>query len=125
VTELVRTGFFREMRHGDPTDPSLADARQATASPHDDRIAAYLDAGHVYIATPGFTQDVFDPSVRIGPPHYLTDGRFVWPGDLAHYVRSYHARLDGRFLEHMLSNAWTVPGDVDIAALTLPRRRGA
>jgi len=125
MTELQRTGFFREMPHGEPTDPSLADARNAAPSPHEDRIAAYLDAGHVCIAAPGLTHDVLDTGKRIGPPHHRTDGRFVWPGDLAHYVRTYHVRLEGPFIEHMLANGWTVPADVDVAALALPRRPGA
>src|SRR5215510_3162859 len=116
MTELQRTGFFREMPHGEPTDPSLADARNAAPSPHEDRIAAYLDAGHVCIAAPGLTHDVLDTGKRIGPPHHRTDGRFVWPGDLAHYVRTYHVRLEGPFIEHMLANGWTVPADVDVAA---------
>lgn len=123
MTELQRTGFFREMPHGEPTDPSLADARNAAPSPHEDRIAAYLDAGHVCIAAPSLTHDVFDTGKRIGPPHYLTDGRFVWPGDLAHYVQTYHVRLEGLFIEHMLANGWTVPADVDVAALACPSAR--
>jgi hypothetical protein len=121
MTELQRTGFFREMPHGEASDPSLADARNPAPTPHEDRIAAYLDAGHVYIATPGFARDVFDPSKRIGPPHYLTDGRFVWPGDLAHYVRTYHVRLPGPFVEHMLANGWGVPPDVDVTQLAAGR----
>lgn len=123
MSELQRTGFFREMPHGAPDDPRLADARHAAPSPHEDRIAGYLDAGHVYIATPGLTPDVFDPGTSIGPPHYLTDGRFVWPGDLAHYVRSYHVRLEGAFLEHMMALGWAVPADVDVSRLAPPRQR--
>ena len=125
MTELQRIGFFREMPHGRPTDPSLTEARGTTAAPHEDRIVAYLEAGHVYIATPAYTRDVFDAGKRIGPPHYQTDGRFVWPGDLAHYVRTYHVRLDGRFLEHMAANNWTVPAGVDIATVALPRADAA
>jgi hypothetical protein len=118
--ELQRTGFFREMPHGDAADPSLADARRPTPSPHEDRIAAYLDAGHVYLASPGTTQDVFDPETQIGPPHQLTDGRFLWPGDLAHYVRTYHVRLDGSLLAHMLANGWAVSAGVELTALAPP-----
>jgi len=125
MTELQRTGFFREMPHGEPTDPCLADARNPAPTPHEDRIAAYLDAGHVYIATPGFTRDVFDPGKSIGPAHYLTDGRFLWPGDLAHYVRTYHVRLATPFIEHMLAHGWMVPTSVDLATLKRPSSSAA
>jgi hypothetical protein len=124
MTPLQRTGFFREMPHGEPSDPSLAEARQATPAHHEDRVVRYLEAGHVYMATPGPTPDVFAPGTMIGPPHYVTDGTFVWPGDLAHYVRTYHVRLDGRFLEHMLASGWTVPAEIDLAVLALPSSDG-
>jgi hypothetical protein len=123
MIELQRTGFFREMPHGEATDPSLAEARNPAALPHEDRVAGYLDAGHVLTAATEPTRDVFDASKSIGPPHDLTDGKFVWPGDLAHYVRSYHVRLAGPFIEHMLAHGWAVPADVDVAALARPPRR--
>lgn len=125
MIELQRTGFFREMPHGEPTDPSLAEARNPAAGPHEDRVAAYLEAGHVHTAAAGPTRDVLDTGKLIGPPHYLTDGTFVWPGDLAHYVRTYHVRLAGPFIEHMLANGWAVPAGVDLATLALPRRPAA
>jgi len=125
MIELQRTGFFREMPHGEPTDPSLAEARNPAALPHEDRVAAYLDAGHVHTPASEATRDVFDAGKSIGPPHYVTDGKFVWPGDLAHYVRTYHVRLAGPFIEHMLANGWAVPTELDIAALALPARPSA
>ena len=125
MTELQRTGFFREMPHGEPTDPSLAEARNPTASPHEDRIAGYLEAGRVYLASPGVTHDVLDPGTAIGPPRLVTDGRFVWPGELAHYVRRYHVRLDGAIIEHMLASGWTVPSELDLTTLVLPARAAA
>lgn len=125
MIELHRTGFFREMPHGIAADPSLAEARNPTASHHEDRIAEYLEAGHVYMATPGVTHDALDPATQIGPPHLLTDGRFIWPADLAYYVRTYHVRLDGELLEHMMASGWEVPHELDLAELALPRSGSA
>jgi hypothetical protein len=125
MIELHRTGFFREMPHGIAADPSLAEARNPTASHHEDRIAEYLEAGHVYMATPGVTHDALDPATQIGPPHLVTDGRFIWPADLAYYVRTYHVRLDGELLEHMMASGWEVPDELDLAELALPRSGSA
>lgn len=83
MTKLTRVGFFREMGHGEPSAPSLADARAPPPAPHQDARAAHLEAGRVYIATPGLTKDVLDGRTVIGAPSYLTDGTFVWPGDAA------------------------------------------
>jgi hypothetical protein len=119
MTKLVRVGFFREMPHGEPSDPSLAAARGDAPQPHQEALAAYLAAGHVYIATPGLTKDVLDRKTVIGPPSYLTDGTYVWPGDVAHYVRTYNVRLPVAFLEHALARGFTMPASVDRAQLTL------
>jgi hypothetical protein len=119
TTELVRVGFFREMRHAEPSDPALAAARRDDADPDEAAIAAYLDAGHVMVASPGATKDVLDPAKRTGPPHYMTDGRYLWPGDVAHYVRTYHVALPADFIDHMRSNGWRVPA-VDLARVRRP-----
>lgn len=119
MTKLQRAGFFREMPHGNPSDPSLAQARADTPAMHQDALVAYLEAGHVYIATPSPTVDVLDGSTPIGPPHYLTDGLYVWPGDAAHYVRVYSARLPAAFVEHVAGNDWKVPAAVDLTQVHL------
>lgn len=119
MTKLIRVGFFREMPHGEPSDPSLVAARADSPGPHQDAIAAYLQAGHLYIATPGLAKDVFDRRTVIGPPSYLTDGTYVWPGDAAHYVRTYNVRLPPAFLEHALAHGFSMPAAIDLSALQL------
>jgi hypothetical protein len=39
----------------------------------------------------------------------LTDGAWIWPADLAHYVERYHVRLPGEFVEHAAGRGWTPP----------------
>jgi hypothetical protein len=119
MTKLIRVGFFREMRHGEPSDPSLTEARAPAPAPQQDKLAAYLAAGHVYIATPGMAKDVIDRKTVIGPPNYLTDGEYVWPGDAAYYVRTYNARLPTAFVEHVVARGFQVPPGVDLATLEL------
>lgn len=119
MTKLTRVGFFKEMPHGQPTDPSLAAARADAPAPQQDAVARYLEAGHLFIATPRPAVDVFDKRTLISPPHYLTDGRFVWPGDLAHYVRTYNVRLPAAFVEHIMAGGFAMPGGVDVSKLQL------
>jgi hypothetical protein len=119
MTKLIRVGFFREMPHGEAGDPSLADARAGAPAPQQDALAAYLAAGHVYIATPGLAKDVLDRKTMIGPPSYLTDGTYVWPGDAAYYVRTYNVRLPAAFTEHVSARGFKVPPAVDLSTLQL------
>jgi len=85
--ELQRTGFFREMPHGRAADPSLADARKATPSPHEDlRVGANAQrstAGWV-TARDGLHGRVVDRRwvVEMAPPSMLdpvVDGRAADP----------------------------------------------
>ena len=119
MTRLIRTGFFREMPHGETSDPSLAEARASAPAAHQDAIAAYLAAGHVFIATPGLAKDIFDRKTVIGSPSYLTDGTYVWPGDAAYYVRTYNVRLPAAFTEHVMARGFTMPAAVDLSTLEL------
>lgn len=119
MPKLVRVGFFREMRHGEPSDPSLAEARADAPGAHQAELAAYLAAGQVYIATPGVAKDVIDGKTMIGPPSYLTDGTYVWPGDAAYYVKKYNVRLPAAFVEHALARGFKMAGPVDLSTLEL------
>ena len=38
-----------------------------------------------------------------------TDGRWVWPRDLAYYVDTYHIVLPSEFVEHMRRGSWNPP----------------
>jgi hypothetical protein len=119
MTTLQRVGFYRQMHHGEPTDPDITTASAAAAGPDEELLASYLDAGHVYIATPRIVTDVIDGQTLIGPAHYLTDGTYVWPGDVAYYVRRYHVRLPDGFVDHARSSGWAVPASVDLSGLDL------
>jgi hypothetical protein len=119
TTTLQRVGFFRQMPHGEPSDPDVMSSLAETPGPDDEAVAAYLDAGQLYIATPTLVTDVLDGKTLIGPAHYLTDGRYAWPGDASYYVRTYHVRLPDDFIEYARANAWSVPQAIDLTALRL------
>lgn len=121
ASSLIKIGFFRELDHGDGNAPSLEESRADTAIADEERIAAYLAAGHVLVESSDEARDWLaeDPDVVIGPPHTLTDGTYAWPADLAHYVRTYHVRLPRHFILHIRRNGFQVPASVDLASLTL------
>ncbi|ACY14784.1 hypothetical protein Hoch_2241 [Haliangium ochraceum DSM 14365] len=117
---LLKVGWFHELEHCDYEGVSLEKARSESPAPDEDRIAAYLDAGHLYIAATGFVEDWFaDDEIMIGPPHLLTDGVYVWPADLPYYVRNYHVRLPKAFMIHVANNGYEMPKDVDVTRLKL------
>ncbi len=71
--KLIKVGFFGDLEHGDPWEFSLF-------------------------------YDVLDDGVdvlEIGPLSLLTDGTYVWPSDLAHYIVKYGVRVMPAFLCHV------------------------
>jgi hypothetical protein len=123
-TLLKRVGFFREVREVLQEDvsglPSLQDAVRSTGHPDEARILAYLEEGVCLAACGGVMPDVLAPSPGVmTSPDYLTDGDWLWPGELAHYVAHHHVALPDDFVAHMRENGWVVPGlgRTEVAAL--------
>jgi len=128
--QLIGIGFYGELPHGAPQGPSLALARQAQGIPEEAQLVKYLESGQLYrravplsethpwLEPPAgdSTYDWFDTDIDIGPPHQLTDGVYIWPADLAYYVRTYHVRLPRAFVIHARNNDYQVPA-VDVASL--------
>jgi hypothetical protein len=54
--------------------------------------------------------DALDATKKaVAPLEIATDGRWVWPRDLAYYVGSYHLALPSEFVEHMRIGSWNPP----------------
>jgi hypothetical protein len=106
---LRKVGFFRDLPHGNVEGPPLQESLQPSPGPFDREAAAYLRAGAVLAVATEEVFDVFDPGVNLGALTVRTDGIWVWPGELAHYVEKYHCALPDQFVDHMRARAWTPP----------------
>jgi hypothetical protein len=108
---LKRVGFFRELRHGLPSGPSLREAVRASRTTAEiPRIVSYLESGALFIACPGLVRDALEECGQvIGSPHVRTDGVWAWPSDLPYYVRRYRVELPKEFVKHMEENGWQPP----------------
>lgn len=115
----MRTAGFYPETHGIEGAPTLADASSTEPHPDETRIVAYLGNGKLLAYSPGVVADVFQPDLVAGSGSVLTDGEWVWPDELAHYVRTYGVRLDPEFAAHMSSVGWDVPelSDEDLEPL--------
>jgi hypothetical protein len=79
-----------------------------------EKVLAYLRAGETYNRWRGFSHCRFacgTPDVEMGT-RCLTDGEWVWPEGLPHYVESHAVRLPDEFVASMRENAWQVPPDI-------------
>jgi hypothetical protein len=111
---LTRVGFFREVRELLGEDgselPSLRAAVRPEGYPDTDRILSYLRGGVCLWACGGVMPDVLNPLPHVmTSPDYLTDGVWLWPGELEHYVAHHHIELPVEFVGHRRANGWVVP----------------
>jgi hypothetical protein len=78
-----------------------------------DRIVEYLRSGKVLMDYVGYSFCRFEcgiPSSKMGCAD-LTDGAFVWPDGLAHYVEMHSVILPEFFVEHMRMNSFRIGKD--------------
>ncbi|MBT0773188.1 hypothetical protein KIH74_29865 [Kineosporia sp. J2-2] len=113
---ISRAGFFRELPHGLPTGESLRESlpRPGRADPlpqaQESRLLRHLWGNTVLVATGCLTDDVLDPSAQgVAPLEMVTDGAWVWPRDLAHYVEKYHVAVPLPFVLHLELLDWAQP----------------
>jgi len=73
-------------------------------------IADYLDAGSTFAVYRGLSWCRFFCDHPMGNSE-LTDGEWVWPQDLSHYVRDHNVRLPDEFIQCARSKPAPVPPD--------------
>ncbi len=104
---LRRVGFFRELHPDDPGLPSVHAAIRDEGHPDEGRIVAYLEAGVCVAACGGVQFDVVEPSSgHVTSPDMVSDGDWLWPGELAYYVSRYHVALPAEFTNSLRRKAW-------------------
>jgi hypothetical protein len=105
--EEVQKLYARDLELPDPR--VLRDA--LGAAPFDGRVADYLRGGHELAAWLGCSYCRFRcgaPEEQLGSRD-LTDGVWVWPQGLAHYVEVHQVPLPQEFVGTMGQNGWRVP----------------
>ena len=112
--ELKRVGYYKEMPHGNENDHSIFDYIGKENTENIEKIYQYLNSGVVLAACGEVTKDVIHPEKGIaGTPDDMTDGKYIWPGDLAYYVKNYNLKLPDEFISTMKDNDWKVSKTIE------------
>lgn len=109
---IKRVGFFREFepQDADLSAPSIHDAVRPHGMDDESGILAYLSSGTEIFSTMGAERDVITGDEWIpGAGSLVTDGTWMWPVELHHYVKRYHAELPEDFLATIRSTRYTAP----------------
>src|SRR5262245_20090519 len=110
-----RVGFWCPVGRGMTGDPALPDPRQLVDLAWDPAIKAkvvsYLEKGRAERYYRGWSYCRFHcgiPDRQMGS-HDYSDGMWVWPQGLAHYVEVHSVRLPNEFLAHLQSLDFEFP----------------
>lgn len=82
-------------------------------------IANYLDAGATFAVYRGLSWCRFFCDHPMGNAE-LTDGEWVWPQDLSHYVRGHNVRLPEEFVQHARSKPIVIDPPDDNSSRIIP-----
>ncbi|MEU4255232.1 hypothetical protein AB0B42_22980 [Streptomyces fradiae] len=107
---IKRVGFFREFAPQDADDsaPSIHDAVRPSGPGDEYGVLAYLDSGTEIFSAMGAERDAISGDEWIaGAGSLVTDGTWMWPAELRHYVERYHAELPEDFLATVRAARYT------------------
>jgi hypothetical protein len=109
-------GYWRSVPADlDPSNDRFPDPRRLVQptwqAPERPRLASYLRQGRVYARWRGISSCRFRCAVEPGAigSRCLTDGEWVWPEGLVHYVEAHDVCLPEEFVATMGRNRWQVP----------------
>lgn len=83
------------------------------------RLAAYLEGGRPLRSYRGGAWCRFRCGIESIGGSELTDGRWVWPEGLAHYVRVHRTELPAEFIDHALANRPVIETRFDESEISL------
>lgn len=112
--KLKTVGYYKEMPHGHETGNSIFDFINKGSQEYIDKIYQYLKSGVEFVVSPEVTHDIITPEKGTsGIASSYTDGIWLWPGDLAYYVKNYNLKLPDEFISTMSQNNWKISKTID------------
>jgi len=105
-------GRWKEDAHDTAIEqfPSIIDVSGAEWDEDEiQKVASYLRSGAIAIASPGIARNVVDGTQFAATTSWRSDGVWLWPDTLAHYLERYRIRLPAKLIDHIRANGYVVP----------------
>jgi len=104
--------LFRHARIFDRRDPGGLPVVDRPPVPQAEvgQVLTYLNTAPVVLGGRGFDADLFDPSgARDVPAGFHTDGAWIWPASLPHYLAKHGVPPETDLVAHARANGFTPP----------------
>jgi len=116
-SSLRRVGCFKEtgFEHDSET-PSLVGLVGLRRKAHTGDVWRYLRGGKVHVPSSESVYDALDSAREdaVGTRSLRTDGTYLWPDSLSHYVIRHMIALPDDFERHMRDNDWILPAVIEV-----------
>ncbi|WP_433531799.1 hypothetical protein ACQPYA_06860 [Micromonospora sp. CA-263727] len=109
---LTRPRVARLLDPGTP--PGVG--RQALSEGERDRVLAFLTGGSPIVSTTSTMDDVLDGTPGVVPMGYRSDGIWVWPDGLVHYLRRHSMAPEADLLHHIRAAGYRAVPVVPVVA---------
>ncbi len=115
IRALLPEPKYRQARIFDQVVPGRPPNVNRPAVPRAEveRILTYLDTAPAFLVERGFEKDLIDGAEDV-PVAYHTDGTWIWPADVPHYLRKHGIAPEPDLVNHIRSQDFTVPEENDL-----------
>jgi hypothetical protein len=115
-------GFWRWEGHDYEELPFLTSAVDPLWEPEDkDRLVSYLEQSPIVVTSSPSSRCLLCPS-EVPTLCYQSDGAWLWPKSLAHYVREHSIVLPERFVQHIRDWNYEAPREEEMPVISLRDR---
>ena len=105
-------GRFRHARIFDHRDANGRPVVNRPPVPENEvqQVLDYLNGAHLIMGGRGFDPDLYDPNgARDVPAAFHTDGTWIWPASLPHYLAKHGVPPEQDIVDHIRANGFTPP----------------
>lgn len=103
-------GFWRCYAQPELPEPQELVSSGWLVEPEKSLLASYLSEGAIYETWRGLSHCRFGCDGDLGC-HDFTDGAWIWPEGLSHYIEHHDLMLPSEFIEHCREAGWRTPID--------------
>jgi len=114
-------GFWRVNPSSDAYLPELSAWIDPTWNPNDkDKILAYLENSPMVVASTSVRTPCLICDEALNSSNFQSDGVWLWPEDLKHYIHMHHVKIPSSFENHIRQNEYAPPKGVKATIDELP-----
>ncbi len=114
-------GFWKTSEFDPDDSPWVHDCIDVNWKPADkNKLFKYIDSCPLVIVSGSIRTKCLLCDDELASSDFVSDGKWLWPKDLTHYMLKHFVRLPDKFIEHIRKMNYDYPREIDIDWRELP-----